>query len=174
MNQIGGTSGTGVIFSINTDGSGISLLHEFSGGVNDGSGPLGSLTLYKNKLYGGTSSGGDNNQGTLFSISIDGTGFSLIHSFTNLVFDGQAYAGAPYIANDVIYGMTPTGGTNGYSGAMFSLILPFPSDTPQSNPIPSIGPTSPNTGLEPVSYIPAVISLITGIGLLVVARQRYS
>jgi hypothetical protein len=33
---------------------------------------------------------------------------------------------------------------------------------------------TPNTGLEPVNYAPAVITLVAGIGLILVARRRYS
>jgi uncharacterized repeat protein (TIGR03803 family) len=35
------SSGCGTIFSMNTDGSGFTLLHEFAGGANDGSSPSG-------------------------------------------------------------------------------------------------------------------------------------
>jgi len=34
--------------------------------------------------------------------------------------------------------------------------------------------TAPNTGLEPTNYMLAAITLVAGIGLILVARRRYS
>ena len=45
MTWAGGDSGLGTIFSMDTNGSNFSLLHEFAGGGDDGEGPQGSLTL---------------------------------------------------------------------------------------------------------------------------------
>ena len=45
MTRGGGDSGAGVVFKVNTDGTGYDLLHEFAGGGDDGASPAGSLTL---------------------------------------------------------------------------------------------------------------------------------
>jgi len=68
MTYDGGNSDAGVIFSIRTDGGGFALLHEFVGGVDDGSTPDGSLTLSGSVLYGGTRLGGDSNKGVIFRL----------------------------------------------------------------------------------------------------------
>jgi uncharacterized repeat protein (TIGR03803 family) len=65
---LGGSSGKGTVFTINTDGTGFTTLHSFSGGAG-GSGPTGGLLLSGNMLYG-TSGGGSSGHGTIFSISL--------------------------------------------------------------------------------------------------------
>ena len=92
MTYNGGSNGTGTLFSMNTDGTGFSLLHSFNGGTSDGQFPDGSLTLSGSKLYGMTANGGFRNSGTLFSMSTDGSGFSLLLSFG--VFPGVAPVGS--------------------------------------------------------------------------------
>ena len=77
----GGSGGAGTIFQINLDGTGLTILHNFTGGPSDGANPLGSLTLSGSTLYGMTFSGGANNDGTIFKVNTDGTGFQLLHSF---------------------------------------------------------------------------------------------
>jgi len=68
MTPGGGDSDYGVIFSIGTDGSAFTLLHEFAGGPDDGLLPRGSLTLSGSTLYGMTWRGGDSNNGVIFSM----------------------------------------------------------------------------------------------------------
>jgi len=65
----GGSSSDGVLFSINTDGTGYSLMHIFAGGASDGAAPEASLTLSGSTLYGMTAIGGSSNKGTIFSIA---------------------------------------------------------------------------------------------------------
>ena len=59
------------------------ILHSFGGGSGDGAGPNGSLTLVGSKLYGVTGSGGSSNQGTIFSMNADGSGYSLVLNCVN-------------------------------------------------------------------------------------------
>jgi uncharacterized repeat protein (TIGR03803 family) len=77
----GGDHDAGTIFSINTDGTGFTLLHEFAGGPDDGARPESILTISGSTLFGTTYYGGDHNFGTVFSIETDGTGFTLLHEF---------------------------------------------------------------------------------------------
>ncbi len=81
MTYGGGANNLGVIFKMETDGSGFAVLHSFSGGVEDGKSPVGSLTLAGATLYGMTYGGGTNDYGTIFKIGTDGSGYSLLHSF---------------------------------------------------------------------------------------------
>lgn len=57
MTQNGGTNGYGVIFKLNTDGTGYTNLHHFAGGASDGGNPRGSLTLSGSTFYGMTETG---------------------------------------------------------------------------------------------------------------------
>jgi uncharacterized repeat protein (TIGR03803 family) len=66
---LGGSAGDGTIFAINTNGTGFVTLHAFTGG-SDGAGPLCGLTLGSNILYGVTSSGGTNDTGAIFSLTL--------------------------------------------------------------------------------------------------------
>lgn len=81
----GGSTDNGVLFSINTDGTGFTLLHQFTG--TDGSEPNGSLVRGgDNSLYGVTSNGGPlypaKTYGVLFKLTLDGT-YTVLHSFGN-------------------------------------------------------------------------------------------
>src|SRR5215471_8404442 len=79
----GGTGGKGVVFKFRTDGTGFTLLHSFASGPSDGDTPYASLILDGSGfLYGTTTKGGTASSGTVFKIKTDGSGFSVIHSFT--------------------------------------------------------------------------------------------
>lgn len=65
----GGSAGRGVVFSISTDGTGFTTLHNFTGG-SDGGRPESGLTLSGSTLYGTTRYGGTSEQGTVFSLSL--------------------------------------------------------------------------------------------------------
>ncbi len=121
MTQYGGVSNSGALFSVNTDGSGFSLVHSFANGVNDGAIPLGSLTLSGSKLYGATQYGGASNAGTLFSVNTDGTGFSLLHSFAGYPSDGAWPYGSLTLSGSKLFGMTNTGGGSNGGGVIFSM-----------------------------------------------------
>jgi uncharacterized repeat protein (TIGR03803 family) len=68
---------------------GITLLHEFAGGADDGRYPHGSLTLSGSTLYGMTSVGGDSDYGTVFALEIE-----TIPEPISLIFFGTGVAGA--------------------------------------------------------------------------------
>ena len=80
------SSGDGVIFSINTNGTGFKTLYSFTGG-NDGSTPKGALTLGGNVLYGATTAGGaSGNSGAIFSYVLSSPVLlSIARSGTNVI-----------------------------------------------------------------------------------------
>lgn len=65
---LGGVSGRGTIFAINTDHSNFTTLHPFDGSASDGALPLGSLILSSNFLYGTTANGNPFNCGSVFRL----------------------------------------------------------------------------------------------------------
>ena len=79
----GGTHSVGVIFKIMPDGTGYTDLHDFAQSTVDGSGPYGSLLYDGTFLYGTTYQGGAINTGSIFKIKPDGTGFTILHSFSS-------------------------------------------------------------------------------------------
>ena len=110
MTGEGGSAGQGVIFRMNTDGSGFTLLHTFVAATGDGWSPLGSLTLVGNTLYGMTRQGGGG-AGTIFEINTDGSNYNRLHTFTGqLGGDGTNPFGSLTLAGSTLFGTTPTGG----------------------------------------------------------------
>jgi uncharacterized repeat protein (TIGR03803 family) len=120
-----GTAG-GRIFTINTDGSGFTTLYS-SIGQSDGGIPQGGLVLSGGILYGTAGLGGLYGNGTVFKINTDGSGFAVLHTFT------QTPANPPYqnsdgagpnarllLSGNTLYGTASSGGTSG-SGTLFAI-----------------------------------------------------
>ncbi len=109
MTYRGGSKDLGTIFKIQTDGTGYTLLHEFAGGDADGAYPKGSLILSGSTLYGMTEYGGDSRmgKGTVFKMRTDGTGFAVLHSFTNWEYDDGFPCADLVLLGSFLYGMTP-------------------------------------------------------------------
>lgn len=121
MTDAGGVNDMGTIFSIDTDGTNYTILHEFTGGGNDGKWPKGTLTQYGNTLYGMTTQGGDSDWGIVFSINKNGSNFNILHEFAGGDNDGaNASWGRLVISGISLYGMTQWGGDKGH-GVIFSI-----------------------------------------------------
>ncbi len=127
------SSGYGRIFAINTDGTGFTSLHSFtprsdSGSTNsDGAYPRGRLVLSGNTLYGTASLGGTADNGTIFAINTDGTGFTNLHNFTqnaNNYYgtnnDGAYPQAGLILLGNTLYGTAQSGGTGG-EGTVFAI-----------------------------------------------------
>src|ERR1039458_6360345 len=78
----GGSSENGMVFAINTDGTGFTNLYSFTGG-NDGANPFDGLILSGNTLYGTAFNGGSLGSGTVFAVNTNGMGFTILHPFTD-------------------------------------------------------------------------------------------
>jgi len=120
----GGTNHSGTVFAVNTVGSSFTTVYNFTGG-NDGVDPVAGLILSGNMLYGTAASGGTNGYGTVFKVKTDGTGFTVLHSFTSLFFsytnsDGGGPWGGLVLSGNTLYGTTLAGGTNGW-GTVFAV-----------------------------------------------------
>jgi len=128
----GGANDYGIVFAINTDGTGITNLHSFTStpGPNftnsDGADPEAGLILSGNTLYGTTTLGGSSDDGTVFAVNTDGTGFTNLHSLTETpaalgVVRGPSQAGL-ILSGNTLYGTIGYGGSSG-DGAVFALGL---------------------------------------------------
>jgi len=127
----GGVPGNGTIFSINTDGTGFTNLYIFTG-ASDGANPIdaGGLVLSGNALYGTTEFGTTNDSpmdnGRVFKINLDGSGFNTLHMFTGGS-DGSYPRAGLVVAGDTIFGAAVqgangfNGGFNGGAGTIFKL-----------------------------------------------------
>ena len=78
----GGANGYGTVFALNTNGTGFTNLHSFSGS-SDGEYPVAGLVLSGSRLYGTAENGGANSQGTVFAINTNSTGFTTLYSFSD-------------------------------------------------------------------------------------------
>lgn len=119
----GGVYGYGVVFRLQADGTGYTMLHAFDDSAAFGRYPNGSLIICGATLFGMTLSGGDKDSGTIFNIETDGSGFTLQHQFVGGADDGAHPDGSLILSGSTLYGMTRLGGdSNG--GVIFSLPLP--------------------------------------------------
>lgn len=101
----GGNRSGGTLFKLNLDGSGFATLRHFPGKNGDGSWPVGALVQSANGiLYGVTSQGGTYGAGTMYQISPDGTGYTILYNFQGTPLAGLMLAsdGAFY---DTMYGL---------------------------------------------------------------------
>lgn len=70
-------TGCGVIYRINQDGSDYTVIHRFSG--TDGRFPIGTLEIGPDgRIYGRTRGGGKTNNGVIYSLNVDGSGFTVL------------------------------------------------------------------------------------------------
>jgi len=138
MTYLGGSSDKGIIFSIDTDGSDFSVLHNFNGGTNDGDTPYGSLIYDTGNLYGMTSAGGTTDNGIVFAIEPDGTNFTIIHNFAGGASDGSGPFNSLVSDADSLYGLTLSGGDSNL-GTIFSMekIVTFDELTYVSASVPT-------------------------------------
>lgn len=113
----GGASGRGVVFRVNQDGSGFSVLHHFAGG--DGGEPHGGLVRHSNgSLLGLTSSGGSGS-GVVYRIS-EGGDFETLHEFSGPDGASPAYGALAEGPDGALYGTTAGGGATS-QGVVFKI-----------------------------------------------------
>jgi uncharacterized repeat protein (TIGR03803 family) len=106
----GGTNNVGTVFRIGPIGP-LSTLYSFTGG-NDGAYPLAGLVQDSDgNLYGTTQSGGTNDSGTVFKVSINGA-LTTLYTFTGGNDGGGPYFGLVWGSDGYLYGTTDSGGTN--------------------------------------------------------------
>ena len=128
----GGPGGAGIIFRINTNGTGFTNLYFFNTVIRDssnsvdGANPEGTLVLSGNTLYGTASSGGVvtgnkgvSGPGTVFMLNTDGAAFVKLHTFTNTV-GGSTPKGGLALSGTTLYGTCSASG-NGSAGTVFQL-----------------------------------------------------
>ena len=131
----GGTNNSGTVFTVSTNGSFFSSLHQFSAGGaaapffftnSDGAGPWGSLVQSGDgSLYGTTSADGVNGYGTIFKINHQG-GFMNLYTFGNFDATGsfqdgaRPYAGLILAPDGSLYGTTGSGGARN-AGTVFRI-----------------------------------------------------
>src|SRR5712692_9633839 len=107
---------------------GFAVMHSFTGGAEDGQYPAASLIQAPDgTLYGTTQIGGvgpcavGGGCGTVFQIAPDGSGYAVLHRFTNSTTDGsQPLAGLIQGPYGMLYGTTVIGGSRD-AGTIFQI-----------------------------------------------------
>jgi uncharacterized repeat protein (TIGR03803 family) len=123
----GGSSGRGTVFRLNPDGSGYTVLHHFTTGPpTAGENPTQPLLEGSDhKLYGtlySSASNGLSNNGSLFALNKDGTGYTVLKTFINPVTDGASPMSPLLEASDgMLYGTTYGGGATNNAGVVYRL-----------------------------------------------------
>jgi len=138
----GGSTGSGTVFSVNTDGTGFTVLKNFGSIANDGSSPQGGLVLSGSTLYGTTQGGGTLFDGTIFKINTDGSSYSILKNFTGTASDGRTPLAGLLLSGSTLYGTTYFGGANNVgvvfsvatSGSGFQVIKSFAGGTDAAKP----------------------------------------
>ena len=110
------------VFAVNTNGTGFTNLYSLTSG-NGGGIPGAGLILSGNTLYGTTYFGGGADDGTVFAINTDGTGFTNIYGFTGYDYDQTNGDGAfpqagLILSGNTLYGTTTFAGGGG-NGTVF-------------------------------------------------------
>jgi len=116
--EIGGSTGNGIVFQMNTNGSSFQLLHSFTG--TDGVSSKGALTRAGSTLYGTTVIGGTSNAGSVFGLETNGTSFAVLHHFAGPPTDGLRSYRQLQLLGLTLYGAS-FGGGNSASGTVFQV-----------------------------------------------------
>jgi uncharacterized repeat protein (TIGR03803 family) len=126
----GGQYSGGTAFKVRTDGTGFTVLHAF-GGPNDGKSPHAALLEASDgRLYGTTAGNGSNLHGSIFSMGLDGSGYTTVHAFAGSASDGNVPEAGPIQSDDGRIVATTTSGGPGNNGTIDSFDLGLPRPAP--------------------------------------------
>lgn len=101
-------------------GQTVSILRSFTEVGGDGFGAYGGLTLGGSTLYGTTRGGGIGNNGIVYKMNLDGSGFRVLHSFTGGGGDGSNPYCDLMLSGSTLYGTTAFGGSSN-RGTIFKI-----------------------------------------------------
>ncbi len=142
--EYGGANSIGLIFKVSKDGSNFVKLVECAVSAT-GNSPRGSLISDGTYLYGLTTYGGANDEGAIFKVMPNGSGFTKLHDFA-LTSSGKAPHGALTLIGSTLYGLTVEGGANDMgtlfkietNGSSFTKLLDFSGASNGSQPFGSL------------------------------------
>lgn len=108
----GGTAGTGAIFRMNLDGTGYTVLHSLTTGVEGGYTTAGLMQARDGAFYGVTPSAGLGGSGVIFRYDPIANAASVLASFNRFVHGNSTNMTLMQAADGRLYGMTRSGGAN--------------------------------------------------------------
>ena len=122
----GGTGAYGTVFKVNTDGTGFTVVYNFSadnptGSPNGGGAePDGNLVLSGSTLYGTACVGGAYGSGTVFALNTNGMAFRTLVDF-DYGWGGAWPVGLLLLGNTLYVTLSAGGGDFGLAGVIFAL-----------------------------------------------------
>src|SRR5262245_13862189 len=134
----------GSVFKISTNAATYSVLKDFTfSAPNDGKNPWSGLVGAGTNLFGTTFSGGSSTNGTVFRISTNGFGYTLLKDFA--LTNGAGPRGDLLLVGTNLYGVTQSGGSAGLgtvfrlstNGAGFTVLKHF-TGSDGANPVASL------------------------------------
>ncbi len=120
LTSAGGTPNLGVIFQWAPGAGAVTVVHTFGTVLSEGNSPLGSLVQLGTKLYGTTTAGGVNGEGTIFSWDLTGSAYADLISFNSAVSGSQSKSTLTVYGGN-LYGTTTAGGAHG-TGTIFKYV----------------------------------------------------
>src|SRR6266568_5938045 len=143
---------SGTAFTLNRDGSGYTVLHRFGSITGGGDLPNGLVEANGGLLFGTTRYGGSRDEGTIFMLNKDGTGYTVLHSFTK---SGGRWAFSGLVAgiDGALYGTTSAGGSNDLGtvfkinpdGSGYVVLYSFKGGQDAAGPVSALGKGSSGT-----------------------------
>ncbi|MCL4180948.1 MAG: hypothetical protein KJ072_24775 [Verrucomicrobia bacterium] len=115
-----GGVGGGRLFAAGADGADYRQLRAFSNSLDQGYRPFYPAFSVRTRAMFGAVSGGEYLGGMLFRFQPDSTSYTIIRQFGGTQFDGLYPGGLMVGSDDLIYGTTSRGGTNG-AGTLFAV-----------------------------------------------------
>lgn len=135
------------------------VIHQFGSIINDGVKPTAGLVQDGTTLYGVTTQTESSGYGTIFKINADGSGYQILHNFGTIANDGETPAGSLTLVGSTLYGLTSSGGPNGYYGA--GTIFKINTDGTGYQILYDFGTAIPDA-LDPVGALTLVGSTLYG------------
>lgn len=111
LTRSGGASSAGVLFSFDPTSGNFNKEADFEA-ASTGSAPIGYLTLFNNKFYGITSSGGANNVGVLFEFDPSKSVGSNLTDKYDFDTNSSSPKGELVVYGSLLYGTTSAGGVD--------------------------------------------------------------
>lgn len=106
----GSNTFAGAVYKINPEGTGYTVLRNFSESGGDASGPWGLMEGSDGVLYGTSKNGGSAGYGAMFKLGKDGAGYSVVRSFVHDGVDGIQPETLVEGNDGALYGTTSAGG----------------------------------------------------------------
>jgi uncharacterized repeat protein (TIGR03803 family) len=126
----GGAEGNGTVFSFTPGGAVLNPIYAFNGTGIDGATPSGGLVLIGGMLYGTTQfgdSGSGDNEGTVFGLSLDGSIFTNLYSFSGS--DGNNPEWELIASGNTLYGTTVDGGFYNGASSFYGTVFQINTDS---------------------------------------------